>query len=700
MKIQELLDDIRKQNLVLPEFQREFVWSKDQAKQLMVSLVKEYPVGSLLFWKTNDPPELKNIDNLPEKLGSVQIILDGQQRLTTLYLLINGEIPPYYTPVDISTDPRELFYNIESGEFQYYQSQRMKGNPVWIRVIDCFSNEINVFQIAKLNNKDSEDPFEIANQYNSWLNRLKKVSEIDLPTQYVPIEASLGDAIDIFDRVNSQGTKLTDAELALTHVTGKWSQARRRMKEKIEELKKENFKFDLNFMTRALTGIVRNRALFEMVHDVPKEELIAGWEKLEKTLDYLVNILKGNCFIHSTDDLNSNNVLIPLIVYLSLHNGKFKDENTLKHACHWLYAAHIWSRYTSQTDQRLEQDVSIVVREDFPWDSLRNQIIDQRGRIKVKADDLEGRGAQHPLYRMTYILAKAYGAIDWFNGVTLGTPHGKAYGIHSHHIFPSSRLYELDYDPDNHLHRKIVNEIGNRAFITAETNQGISNTIPEEYLVDIESNFPGALEKQFIPLNPEVWKIDRYPEFLSERREIIARRINEFMDSLITLPEDVHYRSIKELIQLGESAMLEFKSSLQWDIVNNQMNKELRHEVLKSIAAFLNSAGGTLVLGVEDDMNVLGLENDLSTLKNSYDKFEQLLTNLLSNSLGVKAAPYIKIRFEAINSTKVCVVEVDKAQEPVFLGGKNKEEFYIRFGNTSRSLGTQEALDYIQNNWE
>ena len=146
MKIRELLDSIRKQDLVLPEFQREYVWKREQSKQLMVSLLKDYPVGGLLFWKTDEPPELKNIDDLPEKLGTIQVILDGQQRLTTLYLLVNGDIPPFYSEKDIQYDPRVLYYNIENGDFQYYQATKMKDNPVWFRVIDCFNdNDINVF---------------------------------------------------------------------------------------------------------------------------------------------------------------------------------------------------------------------------------------------------------------------------------------------------------------------------------------------------------------------------------------------------------------------------------------------------------------------------------------------------------------------------------------------------------------------------
>ena len=90
-KINELMSDIHNQNLVLPEFQREYVWTLEQAKQLMVSLFREYPTGSLLFWKTTNPPELKNISIPGDKLGATSVILDGQQRLTTLYLLLKGE---------------------------------------------------------------------------------------------------------------------------------------------------------------------------------------------------------------------------------------------------------------------------------------------------------------------------------------------------------------------------------------------------------------------------------------------------------------------------------------------------------------------------------------------------------------------------------------------------------------------------------
>lgn len=701
MKISELVDGIRKRDVVLPEFQREYVWSREQAKQLMVSLVKGYPVGSLLFWKTDTPPDLKNLEAAPDKLGTLQVTLDGQQRLTTLYMFITGEIPPYYTEKDIQTDPRNLYYHLGTGDFQYYQSSRMKDNPLWWAIVECFSNpNINVFEIAQQEASAESEAFQLAQRYNEHLNRLRGVKDMDLPLQTVPSQANIDDAIDIFDRVNSQGTKLTDADLALTHVTGKWPQARRVMKAKLDELAKQNFYFDLTFMTRALTGVVVQRALYETIHDQPRSKLEPGWAALSKILDYLVTVLPQRAFVHSTEDLNSTNVLVPLVVYLSLHDSKFTHATAMNNAVHWLYAAHTWSRYTAQTDQRLEHDVSLVVRETSPWEALCDQIIDQRGRLEVKASDLEGRGLLHPLYRMTYILAKARGAVDWFNGAPLGSTHGKAYRIHNHHIFPQSILYNNGYDPDNHLHRKVINEIANRAFLTADSNLSLSDSLPEAYLPEVELRYPGALVRQLIPMDPALWRAERFADFLEQRRELIACKINELMEGLISQPEVVHKKPIAELIALGESATLEFKSTLQWDMVRSQVNKDLRLSSLKTIAAFLNTAGGTLVIGVEDSGHVCGLANDLKLAKNSVDQFEQILTSLITDKMGAQYGHLVKTRFETVDGDTVCVVDADKAPEPVFVKGPAGSQFYIRVGNTTRLLDPAETLSYVQMNWE
>lgn len=408
-----------------------------------------------------------------------------------------------------------------------------------------------------------------------------------------------------------------------------------------------------------------------------------------------MSMLPKIAHIHGTDDLNTTNALIPLITYLARSNGAFPTQKAAQHAVNWLYAALTWARYTAQTDQRLEADLSIVAREEEPWAALRANIIEQRGRIEVKPDDFEGRTAQHPLYRMVYILSKAQGAVDWFNSIPLGKTVGAAYAVHSHHIFPQSLLYKSGFDADNHVHRQMVNEIANRAFLTAASNVPLSDTQPAEYLPAIEEKYPGALVKQFMPMDPALWKVEHYDDFLNARRALLARKLNEYMAALIAEPEEVKHRPIAELVKLGESAVLEFKSTLQWDVLQKQPNKALRKSCLKTIAGFMNTDGGTLLIGIEDDGSTFGLEKDLSLLGGSRDKFEQTLVNSISDELGVAYIHYYKTRFESVDGKLVCVVDVDAVNDGVFMKGDKGKEFYVRVGNTTKSLDPAETHTYL-----
>jgi predicted HTH transcriptional regulator len=188
---------------------------------------------------------------------------------------------------------------------------------------------------------------------------------------------------------------------------------------------------------------------------------------------------------------------------------------------------------------------------------------------------------------------------------------------------------------------------------------------------------------------------------LSTRREMIAMKINEFMNALITEPVPVYELSISDMTKLGESATLEFKSTLQWDVVQHNVSKELRYSSLKTIAAFLNSSGGTLVIGVEDNGNVYGLERDLVQVKNqSLDGFGQLLINLINESIGAQYSSFIKTRFEQIAGQWVCAVDVNQAPQPIFTKTSKGTEFFVRAGNTTRSLNPEETTDSVQMHWD
>lgn len=379
----------------------------------------------------------------------------------------------------------------------------------------------------------------------------------------------------------------------------------------------------------------------------------------------------------------------------------FKNQNEVKRFIHWIYAAHSWARYTSQTDQRLDHDIGIILRSSSPCKDLINAIIDQRGRIEVKASDLEGRSTQHPLYRMTYILTKARGAIDWFNGVSLSQPIGEYYEINSHHIFPTSLLYSSNYSSENHLHKKIVNEIANRAFLTTSSNLQISNEPPEIYLKEIEAKYPKALEKQFVPTDTTLWKMDRYEDFLAKRRELIANAINEFMNELLVELPEIEPETLEDYLATGENATLEYKCSLRWNVETDQVDKTLQKIIAKTIAGFLNTEGGILLIGIADDGSIYGIENDFATLKRSNrDGFEQTLMQVVINYLGTEFSKFIHIGFEQKDEKNVCIIQIEKSPKPVYLKDKAGTEFCIRVGNTTRCLDVQEAHSYIGMHWD
>ncbi len=123
MKISQILDKIDENQLFVPAFQREYVWKRNDAKRLLDSLIKDYPTGTMLTWDTNQPPEFKGEIQYRSEMGTVKVILDGQQRITTLYMIIRGAFPPYYKAEEITHDTRSLHVNVETLELSYYQKK-------------------------------------------------------------------------------------------------------------------------------------------------------------------------------------------------------------------------------------------------------------------------------------------------------------------------------------------------------------------------------------------------------------------------------------------------------------------------------------------------------------------------------------------------------------------------------------------------
>jgi len=165
---------------------------------------------------------------------------------------------------------------------------------------------------------------------------------------------------------------------------------------------------------------------------------------------------------------------------------------------------------------------------------------------------------------------------------------------------------------------------------------------------------------------------------------------------------DIGYEA---LIRQGESNTLEFKSTLRYCLKQKSPQLYIEHAVMKTIAAYLNSDGGTLLIGVDDDGRILGLEDDFLTFKaeNKSDAFLRYFDNLIAENFGDRFHRHFKVRFAMVDGKKICVVIVkQKAAEDVWLKNKEKssEQFYIRRAASTIELSPREAAKYIKEHWK
>lgn len=189
------------------------------------------------------------------------------------------------------------------------------------------------------------------------------------------------------------------------------------------------------------------------------------------------------------------------------------------------------------------------------------------------------------------------------------------------------------------------------------------------------------------------------PVFLNDIPEPneYAIRIERWIESDDLDGEAYQLLSPTELILSGESKFIEYKSSLAWDYYQQRANKALHQPVMKTLAAFMNSSGGYLLIGVDDDGQVLGLEPDLQTLrKPTLDAFETAFNMAFNKMIGAEFREYVDVAFPEINEKPICMLRVFPSTQPVFMSEKGDEKFYIRAGNASQALSISQANRYIQ----
>ncbi|MBD2463397.1 DUF262 domain-containing protein [Oscillatoria sp. FACHB-1407] len=532
-KIHSLIDDIQKNRYFLPEFQRGFRWNSEQVKKYFQSLYRGYPTGAFLVWKAEIPSKIKGT-NPSEENTFTRLILDGQQRLTTLYTLLKGFPPNWIEGKPPRTD---LYFNLDTEEFQYFTQTLMSGKKEWIAVADLLQKGAGGY-IANAATINPELSVYLVTQLER-LNRLDNIKNYEYYIQEVEQQDPM-QVVEIFNLVNSAGTPLSDSDLALALITGRWEDCKDKMRAAAEKYSKVNFHFNLDFFTRCISVIATSRGVFDNVSALSRDDLINAWNKTEKSLDYLVNVLPQHGYIDDTTFLSTPYVFFPLIYYISNNNFKFPDTQTRDKFLYWVYNALMWGRYSSSSESALDRDVRILKETNSVDELIKMVALVRGGNLDVTEADLELQGVRSRLYQIFYILVRRNGAADWadpslplYNNII-----GRTYSIERHHIFPKSKLYKI-FSSSSSYDKSLVNELANIALITSATNHSIFNNDPSAYLPNIDAN---QLRCQFVPVEPELWTMSRdgYLAFIKERRRLLALGINSFLNELYQGKSTIH----------------------------------------------------------------------------------------------------------------------------------------------------------------
>ena len=318
--INEIISSIDNGEYTIPEFQRGFVWNRTQVKEFFRSLYLGYPTGSFLIWKTKDPSKIRG-DKPDTDSVFHHLILDGQQRLTTIYTILKGSTPKWYEGVSLRTD---LYFNLDTKEFEYYMPLKMKGKKEWIHVSDFFSQGgVNSF-IKKLLNFEPEEK----DYYLSKLQELNKLDEIKKYGYYIKeiLFTDIEKVVEVFNLVNKSGTTLNESDLALAIITTNWPEVKESFRTTIEQYQKHNYNFSFQFLTRCLNMLTTNKGKYTSeITSVTKEELEIAWSRINKILPQVINVLRDRAFIDSSDSYSSFYVLYVLLYYLAKNGDNFES---------------------------------------------------------------------------------------------------------------------------------------------------------------------------------------------------------------------------------------------------------------------------------------------------------------------------------------------------------------------------------------
>ncbi len=562
--VEELVSMIERGELRLPEMQRQYVWRSTRVRDLLDSLYRGYPSGAILLWETDEAVPLQSfaVSQSNNPYQSTRLLLDGQQRLTSLSAVIRGE------PVSVRgrRRPIDLLFNLEhpdqlavvtevdengddaevdeEGELGgdeadasedelltrfnkmtfVVATRKLEQLPQWVKVSEVFKTDSDAPFLKRAGISGFDDPrYE---KYSQRLARLRGIRKYVYRMDVLERTLSYDEVTEIFVRVNSLGAKLRSSDLALAQITAKWRHSLQTFLDFQSACAQNGFELDLGLHLKNLMAFATGQSRFLTVGSLTLDVLQQAWKEACAGMEFALNYARSNLGIDSPALLSSPFLLVVLAYFGHRRDYALSTEEA-QQLRYWALAANAKGRFSRGSSETiLDQDLA-TIRNGGGVNELIDRLRLQFGRLDITPEELEGRNQRSALFKTMFLAFRAAGAKDWRSHLAIALDHsGSQHRLQFHHIFPKA-LLRGSYTP------READDIANLAFIGGKTNRAISDKAPVTYLLPLVTQHGAApFAAQCIPVEEELLALDHYKAFLQERRKRIAAALNAFIHAV------------------------------------------------------------------------------------------------------------------------------------------------------------------------
>jgi hypothetical protein len=740
-----LIENIRRGEIALPDIQRPFVWSPARVRDLFDSMYRGFPVGYLLFWATGAEAGARQIGTDEKAAAPRMLIVDGQQRLTALFAVMTGVpvVRKDFTEgrIRIAFCPAERRFEVTDAAIEKDPEFIADITDVWRNFRETtrrYTGRLSEHRGEALNDEEEE-------RLEAAIDRLRDIQHFPFKAVELDVTTDEEQVAQVFVRINSQGVALNQADFILTLMSVFWEAGRRQleafsraatMPSKGEPSPYNQFiEPRPDQMLRAAVGVAFRRGRLQHVYsllrgkDLETGEVSADrrdvqFRQLRDAQDFVLNLTNWHEFLmclaragfRSSRMISSENALLYTYVLWLIGRRDFRVELPELRGviARWFFMAHTTGRYTSSPEsqiesdllrlrdvasgdaaefcRRLEREISTVFTNDYWSISLPNR--------------LQTSGGKSPAMIAYWAALNLLDADLLFSTTKVAArldPGVRAVrDVERHHLFPKQYLAKQGITGPAR-----VNQIANMAFVDWSENGEISASAPSEYWPVMAARVDAERlkrQRQWHAL-PLGWEQLSYEEFLEKRRKLVGEVVREGFAKLANKPlAQGASLSISDLISGGESLNVEFKATARWSVRGQVKDPKLEQVIVKTATGLLNAEGGTLLIGVTDNGEITGLEQDYATLpKPNRDGYELFLTDLFRANLSGAAHSLLRVSFVALGEKDVCRVDAAASARPVYaksIGASEPNDFWVRLGNSTRQLVGAEMDQYKADHWD